>query len=333
MSEEKVHIIAEAGTNHNGNFSTAKKLVDIAVKAKADSVKFQIIYPEGLYLPGVYEFGHYDILKVVEMRRRFMLTDKNYLQLDEYCRKKKIAFSASVFDKRGADLLAGMNPPFIKIASTDLNNFRLLRIVAEKGIKMILSTGMSTLSQVEKSVNELYKSGFDKIVLMHCVSAYPARLEEMNLGFIDALRTSFGFPVGLSDHTQGSIAACMALTKKISYIEKHYTIDHTQEGFDHLYAFEEDQFIEYVDNIRKAEEALSFQGSKLKKDELYVKKRARRSLYAARAMKKGEVIKDKDVMVVRPEGIMDASEIDLIIGKKLNRNIKLYEPFSPDMIS
>ncbi len=330
---KKVHIIAEAGTNHNGNYKTAEKLIDLAVKAEADSVKFQIIYPDKLYLPGVYEFGHYDIKEVVAMRRRFMLSDDEYKQLAEYCIKNNIKFSSSVFDEHGADLLAEIKPEYVKIASTDLNNVRLLRIVAEKGIKMIISTGMSTLCQIEKSISEITKTGFEDIVLLHCVSAYPARLKDMNLGFIDTLKTAFGFPVGLSDHTQNSIAACMALTKDIEYIEKHYTLDCNQEGFDHKYAAEPETFIKYVKDIREAEQAIKLPKEKLASDELYVKKRARRSLYSSKSLKAGTIIKDEDILVVRPEGIMDASDYDIVVGKKLLKDMKAYEAFSLDILS
>ena len=330
---KNVHIIAEAGTNNNGNFATAKILIDVAKKAGADSVKFQIIYPEGLYLPGVYEFGHYDIKEVIAMRKKFMLKDEEYLDLGKYCNEVGIKFSASVFDQRGLELLAGMNPCYIKIASTDLNNISFLRKVAERGIKTILSTGMSTLKDVERSVKEMNKEGLHDIVLMHCVSAYPAKLENMNLGFIDTLKSEFGLPVGLSDHTQSSIAACIALTKGITYIEKHYTINRNQEGFDHKYAMEEEQLIEYISDINKSVLALNEPTQKLGEDELYVRKRARRSLYAKRDMKAGEVVNENDILVVRPSNIMAASDYDLVVNKKLHKDINQYDPFSPSHLN
>src|SRR5688572_20178050 len=120
------HIIAEAGNNHNGDFKEAKELIDIARKAGSDSVKFQIIYPEGLYLPGKYEFGHYDITKVIEIRKKQMLKDEEYVELAYYSKEKGISFSASVFDERGLNLLAKLKPEYIKIASCDLNNVRFL---------------------------------------------------------------------------------------------------------------------------------------------------------------------------------------------------------------
>ena len=150
----------------------------------------------------------------------------------------------------------------------------------------------------------------------------------MNLGFIDTLKSELGLPVGLSDHTQSSIAACIALTKDISYIEKHYTLDRNQEGFDHKYAMEEDQLREYIDDINKSILALNEPVQKLGDDELYVRKRARRSLYAKRNMKAGEVISEDDILVVRPSNIMAASDYDLLVDKKLVKDINQYEPFS-----
>ena len=122
MNVKDVHVIAEAGTNHNGDFQTAKRLIDVAKESEADSVKFQIIYPEGLYLPGNFKFGNTTMDKVFDMRRRLMLTDDEYQQLSDYASKREIGFAASVFDKRGIDLISSFDPEYIKIASTDLNN-------------------------------------------------------------------------------------------------------------------------------------------------------------------------------------------------------------------
>ncbi len=182
---EDIHVIAEAGTNHNGNLEKAKKLVDIAKYADADSVKFQIIYPYGLYLPGDYEYGHYDIKEVLRIRTEGMLQDEEYDELGAYCREKEISFTASAFDEKGLDLLMKFNPPYIKTASCDLNNIRFLRQVAERGKKMVVSTGMSSLKDIERSMNVLARAGHSDIVLLHCVSVYPAFLEQTNLGFIE----------------------------------------------------------------------------------------------------------------------------------------------------
>ncbi|MBU1013781.1 MAG: N-acetylneuraminate synthase family protein [Bacteroidetes bacterium] len=325
-------IIAEIGTNHNGNFDTAIKLIDVAVNANADSVKLQIINTEGLYLPGIYEFGNYDIREVRAMRDRYKLLDSEYQNLATYSITKNISFSASVFDLKGLALLMEFNPPYIKIASTDLNNISFLRKVAEKGKKIIISTGMSELSEIENTINEITKTGFSDLVLMHCVSAYPAKLENMNLGFIDTLRTQFGFPVALSDHTQSSIAACLALTKEVVFIEKHITLDVNQHGFDHKYAAEPEVFKQYIYDIKRAYQALQEPTSKLAEDEQYVKKRARRSIYAARDILIDEIIHEKDLLIVRPSNILTADKCDLVIGKKAKTKIQQFQPLSLELI-
>lgn len=327
-----VHIIAEAGTNHNGSVTAGRQLIDLAVRAKADSVKFQIIDPDNLYLPGRYKYGHYDIDHVREIRRRFMLTDAQYRELSEYAREKGIPFSASIFDLHGLNLLADLQPPYIKVASTDLNNLRLLRRVAEKGIRIILSTGMSSLGEIERSVTEILRTGFRDVVLMHCVSVYPAKLEEMNLSFIDTLRSAFGLPVGLSDHTEGSIAACLALTKGVTYIEKHFTYDRKAEGFDHAYAAENEDFVKYVADIRAAEIALKASPFKITDRERETRQRARRGLYAARDLLAGSIIQDADVLIVRPESVMSADQVDAVVGRRLTRNLPAFAPFTPDIL-
>lgn len=333
MNNDKVHVIAEAGSNYNGLVDEARKLIALAAEARADSVKFQIINPDTLYLPGCYEFGHYKIDEVRAMRRRFMLSDTQWREVAAAATAAGLPFSASIFDSQGLDLLASLHPPYIKIASTDLNNLRLLRQVAEKGIRMVVSTGMSSLGDIEHSVTEILRTGFRDLVLMHCVSAYPAPLDEMNLPFIDTLRSAFGLPVALSDHTESSLAACLALTKGVIYIEKHFTCDRKAEGFDHAYASEGDAFVQYVADIRAAEKALAVAPVKLGERELYVRKRARRSLYAARALKAGSIVTDTDVLVLRPQNVMAADQIDLVVGRSLVCDLEQYQPFTPAYLS
>lgn len=327
------HIIAEAGTNHNGSKEKAIALINLAARAGADSVKFQIINPWGLYLPGQYSYGHYDIKKVIEIRQSTVLPDETYRELNTVSKAAGIAFSASVFDKEGLDLLCSMDPPYIKIASCDLNNIRFLKQVAERGKKIVLSTGMSSLQDIEKTMNELSKKARPDIVLLHCVSVYPAKTEQANLSFLTTLKKTFGTEVGFSDHTGESTAACMALALGATWFEKHFTTDRTQEGFDHAYAMEEEGFTKYVSDIRAAEIAMQPKDEKISDAERYTRKRARRSLYASRNIKSGEVITDDLILCVRPEGIMNADDIDLIVGKKAVKDIGQYEPFALEKVT
>lgn len=329
---DSVHIIAEAGTNHNGQLIKAKNLAKIAKTAGADSVKFQIINTWGLYLPGQYKYGKYKIEDVIRIRLEGELDEKDYKDLNNHCKSLNIPFSASVFDEKGLDLICSFKPPYIKIASCDLNNLRFLRKVAEKQIKMILSTGMSTFSEIEQTVNDLAKHGFDDLVLMHCVSEYPAHLSRMNLSFLDEL-IKFGFPLGLSDHTNNSIAACMALTKGVKWFEKHFTEDISQEGLDHAYAMEKKGLEKYIGDIHDAEKALCLSKEKVNEGERLTAQRARRSLYAARDIHAGEIIRDDDILIVRPQGPMSADQYDLIVGKKINIGINKHQPFRKELFS
>lgn len=327
---EKLHIIAEAGTNHNGSKKTAEKLIDVAVECNADSVKFQAIFPDGLYLPKLYKEGKYIDNEVYLMRMQNKLDTEDFIYLSEYAIKKGIQFSASIFDTRGIDLLAEINAPYYKIASCDLNNRPFLREVAERGKPIVLSTGMANLCEIEKAVIEIFETGNKNVVLMHCVSVYPSSLEQMNLSFIDVLIKSFGLPVGLSDHTEDSIAAAIAISKGATWIEKHFTLNRKQEGFDHNYAMEPDSFLKFVSNCRASKKACEIQIPKLYNEELSVKKRARRGVYAGTDINPGEIVKLSDILVVRPESSLSPNDVKKIIGLKVKEKIHKFEPITLD---
>jgi N,N'-diacetyllegionaminate synthase len=331
-----IHIIAEAGTNHNGDFSTALRLIDMAAKCGADSVKFQIINPHELYLPAFYQNDTYVENPIVSARMKFMLQSHQYPQLANYAKSQGIPLSASVFDGGALGILLSCQPPYIKIASCDLNNIAFLRTVTKAvgttSTPIILSTGFSTLQEIERAINEITKSGSPEVILMHCVSIYPAKLHQMNLKFIDTLVQTFGMPVGLSDHTDSSLAAAVAVSKGAAFLEKHITLDRSQDGFDHSYAMEKDAFAKYVQDVRDTYTALNHQGDKVTPEEAEVRQRARRSLYAARDLTVNELIRERDVVVLRPESHMPADAYDHIVGKRCKTELKKYQPFSDDNI-
>lgn len=329
---DRVHVIAEAGTNHGGQRATAENLVGIAQEAGADSVKFQIIFPEGLYLPRFYRDGAYEENEVFHLRAAAMLSATDYHVLAALARKKGIPLSASVFDERSLDLLCALNPPYIKIASCDLNNDRLLKQAAERKIKMIVSTGMATLGEVEQAVKTILATGNNDLVLMHCVSIYPCPLERMNLRFLETLRTAFGFPIGLSDHTESSLAAAIAVSMGVTWIEKHFTYDRRAKGFDHAYAMEPAGLAAYLRDVRAAETACRRPDEKLQSEECTVKKRARRSIYAARTLEPHESITEKDLLIVRPEGPLTPGDLPSVLGKTPRRCIQAFEPITLDVL-
>lgn len=325
-----VHIIAEAGSNYNGDPELGVGLNAAAAAAGADSVKYQIIYPEGLYLPGDYPYGHYDIREVRRIREQGVLSDAQWRALCDDARTRRIAFSASVFDTRGLDLLCALQPPYIKTASCDLNNLAFLREVAARGKPMVVSTGMSSLGDIEKAVNALHREGVhgERLVLLHCVSSYPAALRETNLAFIGTLRRAFGTAVGFSDHTLGREAACAAVALGATWIEKHFTLDRRLEGFDHRHALEPEELKAFVAAVRDTEASIAPKADKIGAAEADTRKRARRGVYARRDLPAGHVLVAQDLLIVRPEGPLGADEADRIIGGRLKRALPAYAALS-----
>ncbi len=323
------HIIAEACTNHNGSLAKACELVDIAAAAGADSVKFQIINPEGLYLPRVRdEHGAWIENSVVAQRRAAMLTDDEYRALAAYAAEKKLPFSGSIFDRKSLDLLCELNAPYLKIASTDCNNFPFLADAAARGKRIVLSTGMASLGEIERAVETITGQGNDDLVLLHCVSVYPCPLELANLGFIATLRSAFGFSVGFSDHTGDHAAAAIAIALGAEWLEKHYTWDRTAPGFDHANSLDPAQFAAYVAAARAAQAALQRPVAKISEKEAAVRTRASRALHAARDLQPGDTITDTDVLIVRPAGPLAPGDLGLVLGRKMQRAISQFEPFS-----
>ncbi len=327
------HIIAEACTNHNGSLAKAKELVDLAAASGADSVKFQIINPEGLYLLRVRdESGAWVENGVVAQRRAAMLTDDEYRELAAHARAKGIPLSGSVFDRKSLDLLCEIDAPYLKIASTDCNNYPFLAEVAARGRKIILATGMASLGEVERAVKTITDAGNSDLVLLHCVSVYPCPLDLVNLGHIATLRAAFGLPVGFSDHTSASLAAAMAVALGAEWFEKHYTWDRTAPGFDHANSLDPQQLNAYVADIRAATAAMTRPSAKVGEKEAGVRARARRALHAGRDLAAGETITERDVLIVRPEGPLAPGDLGLIVGRRLKRGLAQFEPFSLDAL-
>lgn len=330
----KVHVIAEAGSNHNGSLELAFALNRVARDAEADSVKYQIIYTDGLYRPGDYAYGHYDMKEVRRIRDEGAMTKAEWTEINNDAVALGIAFSASVFDTRGLQLLKKLSPPYVKIASCDLNNIRFLREVAEVGLPMIVSTGMSSLADIEKTVAALDRSGVggQNLVLLHCVSAYPSKLEHTNLAFLATLRSAFGTAVGFSDHTITSEAACVAVALGATWIEKHFTTSCKLDGFDHKYALEPEGLKDYVASIRAVEQSMTPKVVKIGEAEAYTRQRARRGIYTARDLSAGTVLTHDDLLVVRPESQIPADEVDELVGMRLKEAVSAFMPLEYGLI-
>jgi len=254
-SKYPTFIIAEAGSNHDGNFKQACQLVDIAVAAGADAVKFQIFKADKLYTQncGTIKLnGHkLDLYKFLEA------SEVNYdwiPKLNKYCNQKNIIFLATPFDERSADILAKNKVKAFKIASSELNHLPLLGHIARKNRPLIMSDGLSTLSDMEEAINAVLAENNSRIIVLHCVSSYPAPPEEYNLNFIKTITEVFGVTAGVSDHTSDPILIpTLAVCNGARVIEKHFTISKKLKGADHFFALEPQELKLMVKKIREVE--------------------------------------------------------------------------------
>ena len=248
-------VLAEIGINHNGDVRIAKKLIDVAAFAGCEAVKFQkrtvdVVYtPQELAKPRETPFGETN----GDLKRGLEFGQTEYEQIDEYCRSKPIAWTASCWDEASVDFIDGFNPPFYKVASASLTDDALLRHTRAKGKPIVLSTGMSTLEQIDHAVEVL---GKEDLVLLHCCSTYPAQYSELNLKAIPALRKRYGVPIGYSGHETGIASSVAAAVLGACIVERHITLDRSMWGSDHAASLEPNGIMRLIRDIRLVEESL-----------------------------------------------------------------------------
>ncbi len=334
-ASEHVYIIAEAGVNHNGQLTLAKRLVDAAADAQADAVKFQTFRAEQLVSPQAPK-AQYQLATTgqeesqLEMLRRFELPPEAYAELFQYCKTKNILFLSTPFDTDSADLLDELPVSHFKIASGDVTNIQLLRYVAGKHKPVILSTGMSTLEEVKEALRVMAAANNTFVTLLHCVSEYPAPPEQVNLQAMVTMRDTFRVPVGYSDHTQGVEVALAAVALGASVIEKHLTLGRNMLGPDHRASLEPAEFKQMVRQIRIIESAL---GDGIKRPapcEASNRLLARRSLFATVPIPKGTVIHEEMVECKRPGEGISPLYYDRVIGRRVTRSFKAGEALDWD---
>ncbi len=238
-----VFIIAEAGSNHDGKFEQAKKLIDIAAWAGTDAVKFQLFRAPKIYPPGCGEIptpqGKIDLYKFFE---QVELPFQWLFPLKKYSQKRGLVFIVSPFDEKSADILEKIAIDAYKIASPELNHLPLLRRVAKNQKAMIISSGLSTLSDIEEALNAIYKENNFQVILLHCISSYPAQPKEYNLNVLETFKKAFQVPVGISDHSLDPVLIPkLAVAIGSSVIEKHFTLSKKLPGADHPFALEPDE--------------------------------------------------------------------------------------------
>jgi len=326
---EACFIIAEAGVNHNGDIIMAKKLIDVAKEAGVDAVKFQTFKAENL-VTDEGETADYQKNNVgkskgqLTMLKELELGYEDFAELKKYGDEKKIIFLSTPHTEDSLDFLDSLVPAF-KIGSGDLTNLPFLKKVARKKKPIILSTGMSTLKEIQGAVNVIKSEGNNKIILLHCITNYPCTLEEANLKAMLTLEKEFNLPVGYSDHTLGIICPVMAVALGAQVIEKHFTLNKNLPGPDHKASLAPDELKEMVKAIRSAEKALGNGIKKPTKSEEKIKKFVRKSIVAKVNIPKGAKIVRDMICIKRPGTGIEPKYFRKVIGKNAQENIKKDE--------
>ncbi len=316
----KTLIIAEAGVNHNGDFELAKKLVDKAVEGGADIVKFQTCKAENV-ISRYADKAEYQKVTTgeadsqLEMVRKLMLTYEEYGKLKEYCDEKGIEFLSTAFDLPSVDYLHSIGMKRWKIPSGEITNLPLLIKIAQLHEPIIMSTGMSELSEVEDAIKVLKDNGVDDITILHCTTEYPAPYEDVNLAAMDTMREAFGLPVGYSDHTKGLEIPVAAVARGACVIEKHFTLDRNMEGPDHKASIEPEELKQMVCQIRHVEAAIGDGVKKVSRSESKNQDIARKSIIARTAIKAGDVFTEDNVTTKRPGSGINPMRWFELLGK------------------
>ena len=336
-SGEKTYIIAEAGLNHNGSLKLAKELVDAAKRVNIDAVKFQTFKPNSRISSKVKSVKYAETITGLEetldeMFNRLAMPFDDQKKLFDYARKVGVEIFSTPFDFESVEFLEKINVSLYKIASFDLVNIPLIKYVAKTGKPIIISTGMSTLGQIEEAVEAVRQEGNQNLVLLHCNSSYPASPDEMNLKVINNLQKMFNIPVGLSDHTFGLFVSHTAITLGANVIERHFTLDRTFEGPDHILSSEPDEMAELVNIAKTIPQVLGNGLKRIEPNEYDTLNTQRKSLYAACNIEKGQVLTEQMISIKGPGGGLLPKYLDIVIGRLAKENIKEDYPITWDVI-
>lgn len=335
QNNNHVYIIAEAGVNHNGDFQLAKKMIEVAKESGVDAIKFQIAVPELLMTKWASKADYQKINTgseetQLEMVKKLHLALSDYANLKDYCDELGITFLATAFDQPSFEVLKSVGVDTYKIPSGEINNLPYLRMHCEKGMKIILSTGMADMTEVREALSVLMKGGVNKknITILHCNTEYPTPMSDVNLRAMTKIKDELNIAVGYSDHTRGIEVSIAAVALGAKCIEKHFTLDRTLPGPDHVASIEPDELVLMVRSIRNIQAAISGSGDKTpsesEKKNIEI---ARRSIVASRTIKKGELLTAKNITTKRPATGLSPMLWDEVIG-----NIALRDYVEDDLI-
>lgn len=326
-------IIAEAGVNHNGSIEMAKQLIDAAAIAGVDYVKFQTFKAEKLVTKNAkqaeYQQRNAADDSQLAMLKKLELSKEEHVELIGYCHDKGVQFLSTAFDMESVDFLHSLNLGLWKIPSGEITNYPFLKRIAAYNEKTILSTGMCDMEDVRAAVKALYKNGLskDNLILLHCNTEYPTPFEDVNLKAMGSLRDEFGVEVGYSDHTKGIEVPIAAVALGATVIEKHFTLNRNMEGPDHNASLEPDELKMMVDAIRNIEKAIGGDGTKhVSESERKNIAVARKSIIAARNIKKGELLTEENLTAKRPGTGISPMRWEEVIGTTAVKDFKEEEP-------
>lgn len=324
---EKVYIIAEAGDNHNGDFNTALKLVDVAKRAGADCVKFQTFVTEEI-ISKYAEMAEYQKKNTgkeesqFEMVKRLELSFDEFRKIKEYCDRVGIQFLSTPFDLKSVDFLNELGVPFFKIPSGEITNYPYLIKIAHTGKPVVMSTGMCEPDEILAAINVLEKNGSGEITLLHCNTEYPTPLKDVNLYAMRTMKKMFGKKVGYSDHTKGIEVPVAAVALGACVVEKHFTLDKNMPGPDHKASLEPDELGRMVKNIRNIEIALGDGVKRVSESERKNIAIARKSIVARRNIQEGEILTEENLAVKRPGTGINPMQWMEVLGTRAVRDFK-----------
>ena len=325
-----VTVIAEIGVNHNGDIELAKKMIIEAKKSGADIVKFQTAKLEALVTQYAQK-AKYQIENTgnsdsqFDMLRKLLLSYSQFADLEKFCRENQIQFLSTPFDCESIEFLNEFSMPFWKIPSGEITNYPYLVKIAKTKKKVVMSTGMSNLEEIEKAVEILYENGTPEIVLLQCNTQYPTKPEDVNLRTMETLRRKFNVDVGYSDHTEGIEIPIAAVALGAVVIEKHFTLDRTMQGPDHKASIEPIEFENMVNAIRKIEKALGTGEKKVTESEKGNIAIARKSIVAACNIKRGEIFTEQNLTTKRPGYGISPMKWSNLMGQTASRDYMMDE--------
>ena len=331
MKNNKTLIIAEAGINHNGQINLARKMIIEAKMAGADIVKFQTFITDKLITPKAKKTKYQKIFQsknsLYSMLKKYELSFNEFKLLANICKKKKIEFLSTGFDIQSVDFLNKLKQKRFKIPSGEITNFPLLKFISKIKKEIILSTGMSSLKEIESALNVLIKFGtpLKKITVLHCNSAYPTRSEDANIRAMETIKKEFSVEVGYSDHTIGIEAPIVAVSLGAKIIEKHFTLSRKLKGPDHTSSIEIKDLKKMIQSIRNVEKLLGTNKKILTNSEKENINFVRKSIVTSRFIKKGEIFSERNLTTKRPGYGISPMKWDKVIGKRAKKDFKKNE--------